>query len=236
MLPLAFEMPEYTANVGALGTLRILEGVKKNDMADLLKFIKHQPVMLYGLLQETPQSESTPFHPRSLYGVAKLHGFLITKNYREAYDMFGCNGIQFYHENPRCGENFVTRKITIGMSKVKLGLARKLALGNLNVRRDWGHAKDFVEAQWSLLQSDKPSDLVIATGQQFSIQDFINKVANCLDMQLECESVGITECAYWMNSSHKNDEPIIVEYKKYFPPTEVETSLGNPSCAEKILN
>lgn len=231
----SFEMPEYTANVDALGTLRILEAVKQNLLTNHTRIYQASTSELYGLVQEIPQKETTPFYPRSPYGVAKLYSYWITRNYREAYNIFACNGILFNHESPRRGENFVTRKITMGMSKIKRGLAKNLKLGNLNAKRDWGHAKDFVRAQWLLLQLTEPTDLVIATGYQYSIREFLNKVADCLGMELDWEGEGLNERAYWSNSPFVNSDPIVLVDKKYFRATEVETLLGDASLAKKLL-
>lgn len=233
---ISFEMPEYTANVDALGTLRILEGVRNASLKEHTKIYQASTSELYGLVQETPQKEETPFYPRSPYGVAKLYGYWITKNYREAYNMFACNGILFNHESPRRGENFVTRKITIGMAKIKKGLKTELLLGNLHSKRDWGHAKDYVRAQWLMLQLKEPTDLVIATGQQHSIKDFVNQVSMSLDMRIEWEGKGLSERAYWVNSPDNRQDPIIRVDKRYFRPAEVETLLGDASKAGHLLD
>ena len=185
---------------------------------------------MFGKVMEIPQKESTPFYPRSSYGVAKVFAYWITKNYREAYGMFATNGILFNHESPRRGETFVTRKITIGLSKIKLGLQKKLVLGNIHAKRDWGHAKDYVEAQWLMLQQKKPDDFVIATGKQYTVKHFINLVARELDLKIVWKGKGLNEKAYDTNNN------VIIECsKKYFRPTEVETLLGNPAKAKKIL-
>ncbi|MDA7455166.1 GDP-mannose 4,6-dehydratase [Planktomarina temperata] len=232
---ISFELPEYTANVDALGTLRILEAVRQNGLVEQTKVYQASTSELFGYVHEVPQRETTPFHPRSPYAVAKLYAYWITRNYREAYNMFASNGILFNHESERRGENFVTRKITMGLSRIKLGLSKSLTLGNLNSKRDWGHAKDFVEAQWLLLQHSEPCDLVIATGKQFSIREFANKVAHHLDMALEWDGEGIHERAYWKNSKFHNSEPIIVVDEKYFRATEVDTLLGDSSKAKELL-
>ena len=233
---ISFEMPEYTANVDALGTLRILEGVRQASLTEHTKIYQASTSELYGLVQETPQKETTPFYPRSPYGVAKLYAYWITKNYRESYNMFACNGILFNHESPRRGENFVTRKISIGMAKIKKGLKTELVLGNLKSKRDWGHAKDYVRAQWLMLQLDTPTDLVISTGEQHSIKDFVNQVANALEMKIAWEGVGLSEQAFWINSPYKKKHQIIRVDKKYFRPSEVETLLGDASKAKRLLD
>src|SRR6202521_3698631 len=180
----SFEQPEYTANADALGTLRLLDAIRVLGMERSVRFYQASSSELYGLVAETPQTERTPFHPRSPYGVAKLYAYWITVNYREAYGMYACNGILFNHESPVRGETFVTRKITRALARIKLGLQDCLYLGNLDARRDWGHARDFVEAQWLMLQQPKPEDFVIATGKQFSVRDFVNAVAEELQMKI----------------------------------------------------
>ena len=226
----SFMIPSYTANVDALGCLNILEAIKTSNLTKKIKFYQAGTSEMFGKVLEIPQTEKTPFYPRSPYGVAKVFSHWITINYRESYKMFACNGILFNHESPRRGETFVTRKITIGLAKIKLGLQKKLFLGNLDAKRDWGHAKDYVEAQWLMLQQKKPDDFVIATGKQYSVKHFINIVAKELDMKITWRGKGINEKAY----DQKNN--IIIECnKRYFRPNEVDTLLGNPSKAKKIL-
>ena len=226
----SFEEPEYTANSDALGALRVLEAIRILGMEKTCKFYQASTSELYGLVQEVPQSEKTPFYPRSPYAVAKLYAYWITINYREAYNLFACNGILFNHESPIRGETFVTRKITRGLSRIKLGLQEKLFLGNLDAKRDWGHAKDYVEAQWLMLQQEKPEDFVIATGIQYSVRDFINSSCKELDLKIDWEGEGINEKGYL-------DGKCIVEVDPgYFRPTEVESLLGDPSKAHKKLN
>jgi len=227
----SFEQPEYTANVDGLGALRFLEAIRILGLNKKVKYYQASSSELYGLVQETPQNEKTPFYPRSPYAIAKLYAYWTTINYREAYNIFACNGILFNHESYRRGENFVTRKITIGLSKIKLKKQATLFLGNLNAKRDWGHAKDYVEAQWLMLQHNQPEDFVIATGHQYSVKDFVNAVANELEMKLYWEGEGVDEKAY-----DEDKNLIIAVNSKYFRPTEVETLLGDSSKAKKILN
>lgn len=226
----SFEEPEYTANSDAIGTLRFLESIRNLDMTDKVKFYQASTSELYGLVQEIPQKETTPFYPRSPYAVAKLYAYWITVNYREAYNMYACNGILFNHESPVRGETFVTRKITIGLSKIKLGLQDTLYLGNLDALRDWGHAKDYVEMQWLMLQQDQPDDFVIATGKQYSVRDFINLAAKYLDMELRWEGAAENEKAFWDNKL------VVAVDSRYYRPTEVETLLGDPTKAKDKLN
>ena len=226
----SFESPEYAANSTALGALRILESVRILGLKDKTRIYQASTSELYGLVQEVPQKETTPFYPRSPYAVAKLYAYWIVKNYREAYGIFACNGILFNHESPRRGETFVTRKITIGLTKIKLGLQKKLVLGNIYSKRDWGHAKDYVEAQWLILQNKYPDDFVIATGKQYSVKYFINLVAKELKLKIFWKGKGISEKAY-----DKNNNIIIECSKKYFRPSEVDTLLGNSTKAKKIL-
>ena len=225
----SFDMPEYAANVDALGTLRILEAVRLLKMENKVRIYQASTSELYGKVQEIPQNEKTPFYPRSPYGVAKLYGFWITKNYREAYNIFASNGILFNHESPIRGETFVTRKITRALSRIKLGLQKTLFLGNLDAKRDWGHAKDFVEMQWLMLQQDKPEDFVIATGKQYSVRDFINVAIKKLDLSIEWVGSGIDEIGLIDGKKSIFVDP------RYFRPTEVETLLGDASKARKIL-
>ncbi len=226
----SFEEPEYTANSDALGVLRILEAVRSLGLANRTRFYQASTSELYGLVQETPQRETTPFYPRSPYGVAKLYGYWITVNYREAYGMYACNGILFNHESPMRGETFVTRKITRGLARIKVGLQQQLFLGNLNARRDWGHARDYVEMQWLMLQQDKPQDFVIATGQQYSVRDFVQRCAERLELDLTWSGEDVDEKAV-----NRKGEVVVAVDPRYFRPTEVETLLGDASKAEREL-
>ncbi len=226
----SFEEPEYTANSDALGSLRILEAIRILGMEKKTRFYQASTSELYGQVQETPQTETTPFYPRSPYAVAKLYAYWITVNYREAYGIYACNGILFNHESPVRGENFVTRKITRALARIKLGLQEKLYLGNLDAKRDWGHAIDYVEMQWLMLQQDQPEDFVIATGVQYSVRDFVNAAANELGMSIKWEGKGIDEKGY-----DANGNCIIHVDPRYFRPTEVETLLGDPSKAKEKL-
>tara|TARA_B100000945_G_scaffold270024_1_gene231189 strand:- start:145 stop:1224 length:1080 start_codon:yes stop_codon:yes gene_type:complete len=225
----SFEEPEYTANSDGLGALRILEAIRILGLEKRTKFYQASTSELYGLVQEVPQKETTPFYPRSPYAVAKLYAYWITINYREAYGIFACNGILFNHESPVRGETFVTRKITRALAKIKLGLQNCLYLGNLNAKRDWGHAKDYVEMQWLMLQQEIPEDFVIASGIQYSVRDFINQTAKVLNMNIKWEGTGINEIGYWEN------QEIIKVDPRYFRATEVETLLGDASKAKKSL-
>ena len=226
----SFEEPEYTANSDALGPLRILEAIRILGLEEKTRFYQASTSELYGLVQETPQKESTPFYPRSPYGVAKLYAYWITVNYREAYGMYACNGILFNHESPIRGETFVTRKITTGLARIKLGLQDCLYVGNLEARRDWGHAKDYVEAQWLMLQQDKPEDFVIATGKQKSVRDFINLAGKFLDLQINWQGEGVNEVG--LDAAGRK---IIAIDPAYFRPTEVDTLLGDATKAcEKL--
>lgn len=227
----SFEMPEYTADVDGMGTLRILEAVRLLGMEDCVRIYQASTSELYGLVQETPQSETTPFYPRSPYGVAKIYGYWITKNYREAYGMYACTGILFNHESPRRGETFVTRKITRALSKISVGLQDVLELGNLNAKRDWGHAKDFVEAMWLMLQQDEPEDYVIATGKQYSVREFVEEAAPYFGMQITWRGEGLDEIGYDIFSGKE----IIRVNPKYFRPAEVETLLGDATKAKEKL-
>ena len=226
----SFDIPEYTANVDALGTLRILEAVHLLGLKDT-KIYQASTSELYGLVQEVPQSETTPFYPRSPYGVAKLYGFWITKNYREAYDIFACNGILFNHESPRRGETFVTRKITLAVARIKLGKQKKLYLGNLNAKRDWGHAKDYVECMWLILQNDVPDDFVIATGEMHTVREFCELAFKEVGINLCWEGEGIDE----KGIDSKTGNVLIEVDPQYFRPTEVDQLLGNPSKAMEKL-
>ena len=227
----SFEMPEYTADVDAMGTLRILEAVRLLGMEDRVKIYQASTSELYGLVQETPQRETTPFYPRSPYGVAKLYGYWITKNYREAYGMYACTGILFNHESPRRGETFVTRKITRGLSKIHSGEQEILELGNLNAKRDWGHARDFVEAMWLMLQQDQPEDYVIATGVQYSVREFVEKAGPYFGMNIVWEGEELDEVGIDTNTG----KTIIRVNPKYFRPAEVETLLGDATKAKEKL-
>ena len=228
----SFEVPEYTANADALGALRILEAIKFHKLEKKTKFYQAGTSEMYGKVQESPQSEKTNFYPLSPYGVAKLYAHWITKNYREAYNIFGSNGILFNHESPRRGETFVTKKIVSALVKIKMGKQKKLFLGNLDSRRDWGHAKDYVEAMWKILQQKKPDDFVIATGKQFSIRQFVNLVSKKLNMNIYWKGKGIKEVGY-DKISKKN---IIFVDKNYIRPLDVNTLLGNAKKARKILS
>jgi len=227
----SFEVPEYTADSDALGTLRILEAIRISGLHKKTRFYQASTSELYGLVQETPQRETTPFYPRSPYAVAKLYAYWITVNYREAYGMFACNGILFNHESPIRGENFVTRKITRALARIKLGLQKRLYLGNLNAKRDWGHAKDFVEAQWLMLQQGQAEDYVISTGVQYSVRDFVNVAAKELGLNIRWEGEGIDEKGY-----AESGDCIVSVDPRYFRPAEVETLLGDSSKARKNLN
>ena len=225
----SFEEPEYTANSDALGALRILEAIRILRLEKKTKFYQASTSELYGLVKEAPQSENTPFYPRSPYAAAKLYAHWITINYREAYDIFACCGILFNHESPVRGETFVTRKITRALVKIKLGLQETLYIGNLNALRDWGHAKDYVRAMWLMLQQNQPEDFVIATGKQHSVKEFINLAANFLNIEIIWKGKGENEIGIF------NNKEIIKIDKKYFRPTEVETLLGDASKAKKKL-
>ena len=226
----SFEEPEYTANSDALGTLRLLEAIRILGLGDKTRFFQASTSELYGLVQQTPQSETTPFYPRSPYGVAKLYAYWITVNYREAYGLFTCNGIMFNHESPLRGETFVTRKITRALARIKLGVQDMLLLGNLDARRDWGHARDYVEMQWMMLQRPEPEDFVIATGRQHSVRDFVDAVAKVLDLELLWEGAGLGERAV-----ASDGRTIVAVDPRYFRPTEVETLLGDASKAHARL-
>ena len=225
----SFEMPEYTGEVDALGTLRILEAVRLLDLP--CRIYQASTSELYGLVQEVPQRETTPFYPRSPYGVAKLYGYWIVKNYREAYGLHASSGILFNHESPRRGETFVTRKITRGLSRISVGEQDVLSLGNLDARRDWGHAKDFAEAMWLMLQQDEPDDYVIATGVQYSVREFVERAAPYFGFKIEWMGEGLNEVGYDWNTKR----PIIKVDSKYFRPAEVETLLGDATKAKEKL-
>ncbi len=238
----SFEEPEYTANSDAFGVLRILEAIRILGLENHSKFYQSSTSELFGLVKESPQTEETPFHPRSPYGVAKMYGHWITKNYREAYNIFASNGILFNHESPRRGETFVTRKITRSFASILAGSKLPLYLGNLSAKRDWGHARDYVEAQWLILQHSKPDDFVIATGVQYSVRDFVNSVAKHIGMLIKWTGEGVDEVGLVENVTGKSDnlidwvgKPIVKVDKRYFRPAEVETLLGDASKAKKIL-
>jgi len=226
----SFEEPEYTANSDALGVLRLLEAIRILGLAKKTRFYQASTSELYGLVQETPQKETTPFYPRSPYAVAKLYGYWIVVNYREAYGFYACNGILFNHESPIRGETFVTRKITRALARIKLGLQDCLYLGNLDAKRDWGHARDYVEAQWLMLQQDAPEDLVIASGVQYSVRDFVAAAAAEIGISVRWQGQGIEEKG--LDASGK---AIVQVDPRYFRPTEVETLLGDPSKAKAKL-
>ncbi len=227
----SFEIPEYTANSDAIGVLRLLEAVRSANLIKKTKIYQASTSELYGKVQESPQNEKTPFYPRSPYAVAKQYAYWIIINYREAYNFYACNGILFNHESPLRGETFVTRKITIALSRIKLGIQNELVLGNLNAKRDWGHAKDYVDAMWRMLQLRKPDDFVIATGKQYTVRHFINISAKYLGIKIKWIGKGINE-----KGIDKDTGKVIVRVgKKYFRPTEVETLLGDARKAKKIL-
>ena len=226
----SFEQPEYTANFDAIGALRILEAIRYLGMGDRTRFYQASTSELNGLVQETPQRETTPFYPRSPYAVAKLNAYWITVNYREAYNIYGCNGILFNHESPLRGETFVTRKITRALARIKLGQQKDLALGNLDALRDWGHARDYAEAMWLMLQQDSPEDFVIATGQQQSVRDFVQAAGVALGMDLTFEGAGLEEVA-----RNKDGDVVVRVDPRYFRPTEVETLLGDATKVKEKL-
>jgi GDPmannose 4,6-dehydratase len=246
----SFESPEYTADVDGIGTLRILEAIRILGLEKKTRFYQASTSELYGLVQETPQKETTPFYPRSPYAVAKLYAYWITVNYREAYGMYACNGILFNHESPRRGETFVTRKITRGLANISQGLEECLYMGNIDALRDWGHAKDYVRMQWMMLQQDQPEDFVIATGVQYSVRQFIEWTAAELGMQITWKGEGVDEVGYAVipskdvipsnnvipgSTRDPSPQPIIRIDPRYFRPTEVETLLGDPSKAKQKL-
>jgi GDPmannose 4,6-dehydratase len=227
----SFETPEYTANADALGALRLLEAIRILGLEKRTRFYQASTSELYGLVSETPQTEKTPFYPRSPYGVAKLYAFWITVNYREAYGIFGCNGILFNHESPLRGETFVTRKITRALARIKLGFQKCLYLGNLDAKRDWGHARDYVELMWLMLQQEAPKDYVIATGIQRSVRDFVNVAGKELGFDIRWEGEGVEEKGY----DAKNGQCLVAVDPRYFRPTEVDALLGDASLARKEL-
>ncbi len=226
----SFEQPEYTANSDGMGVLRILEAIRMLGLKDTTRFYQASTSELYGKVQEIPQKETTPFYPRSPYAAAKLYGYWITINYREAYGLYACNGILFNHESPLRGETFVSRKITRALTRIKLGLEKSLYLGNLDARRDWGHARDYVEAMWLMLQQDKADDYVIATGTQYSVRDFVNLVCKELDMKISWNGKGVDE-----KGCDASGKPFVEVSQRYFRPTEVETLLGDATKAKTNL-
>jgi len=226
----SFEVPEYTANADALGALRILEAIKFHKLENKTKFYQAGTSEMFGKVQTIPQNEKTPFYPLSPYGVAKVYAHWITKNYREAYKIFAANGILFNHESPRRGETFVTKKIVVALCKIKLGMQKKLYLGNLYAKRDWGHARDYCYAMWKILQQKEPDDFIIATGKQYSIKEFITLTAKELDIKIKWKGKGLKEKAY-----DENNKPIIECDKAYLRPLDVNTLLGDPSKARKKL-
>lgn len=227
----SFEEPEYTANSDALGTLRLLEAIRIAGLEKKTRFYQASTSELYGLVQEIPQKETTPFWPRSPYAVAKMYAYWITVNYREAYGMYACNGILFNHESPVRGETFVTRKITRALARIKLGLQECLYLGNMNALRDWGHARDYVQMQWMMLQQETPEDFVIATGEQHSVREFVELAAREIDIQVRWEGQGENEKGY----DTRTGKCIVAVDPKYYRPAEVETLLGDPSKAKQKL-
>jgi len=237
----SFASPEYTADIDGIGTLRILEAIRILGLEKKTRFYQASTSELFGLVQETPQKETTPFYPRSPYAVAKLYAYWICVNYREAYGMYACNGILFNHESPRRGETFVTRKITRGLANISQGLQECLYMGNIDALRDWGHAHDYVRMQWMMLQQDRPEDFVIATGVQYSVRQFINWSAEYLGMQLSWKGEGVKEVGYWLNphsviaSAARQPIPVVRIDPRYFRPAEVETLLGDPTKAKQKL-
>ena len=227
----SFEQPEYTAQTDALGTLRVLEAVRLLGMEKEVRIYQASTSELYGLVQETPQTETTPMYPRSPYGVAKLYGYWIVKNYRESYDLHASSGILFNHESSRRGETFVTRKIVRALSRISTGLQKDLQLGNLNARRDWGHAQDYVEAMWLMMQQEKPDDYVIATGKQYSVKDFVDAAAPYFGFRIEWRGEGLDEFGFDLNTGRT----VVKVNPKYFRPAEVETLLGDATKAREVL-
>ena len=228
----SFEMPEYTVEADGVGVLKILEAIRTSGMQDKIRFYQASTSELFGLVQEVPQKETTPFYPRSPYGVAKLYGYWITKNYRESYNIFACNGILFNHESPRRGPTFVTRKITRGLNMILKGEQDKLVMGNINAKRDWGHAKDYVEGMWLMLQSDKPDDYVLSTNEFHSVREFIEKAFSLKGFNIAWKGEGISEIGYDVNTGR---ELIFID-EKYFRPSEVEELLGDSTKARNKLN
>lgn len=228
----SFEIPIVTAEIDALGTLKILESIKSLGLSESLKFYQASTSELYGRVQEIPQNENTPFYPRSPYGVAKLYSYWIMKNFREAYDLYACNGILFNHESERRGITFVTRKITLGLAKIKLGKAKQLVLGNLDAKRDWGYAPEYVDGMWRMLQQEKPDDYVLATGETHTVREFVEKSANILELEIEWKGKGSKEVGLYK----KTGKQIISIAPRYYRPTEVDVLIGDPEKAEKELN
>lgn len=226
----SFDIPDYTADVTGLGTIRLLDAIKESGIKT--KFYQASSSELYGKVQETPQRETTPFYPRSPYACAKIYSYWITVNYRESYGLFACNGILFNHESPRRGETFVTRKITRGLARIKLGLEEKLYLGNINAKRDWGYAKDYVEGMWRMLQQEKPDDFVLATGETHTVREFIEEVCKLLDFDLAWEYEGVNE----KGIDQKSGKTIIEIDPKYFRPAEVDLLIGDPTKAKEKLD
>ncbi len=236
----SFEEPEYTSESDAVGTLRILEAIRNLGIEKQCRFYQASTSELFGKVAETPQTETTPFYPRSPYGVAKLYAYWITVNYRESYGMFACNGILFNHESPKRGETFVTRKITRGLARIGWGLDECVYLGNLDARRDWGHARDYVEAQWLMLQQDEPRDFVIASGKQYSVRDFVNTAAEAMGLQLEWTGTGPEECGVvtWSENDElgfRSGDVVVQVDPRYYRPAEVETLLGDARRAREEL-
>ncbi len=227
----SFEMPEYTADTDGFGTLKLLEAILNNDLKDITRFYQASTSELYGKVQEVPQKETTPFYPRSPYGVAKLYAFWIVKNYRESYGIYACNGILFNHEGTRRGHNFVTRKITIGLGKILRGETDRLVMGNIDSLRDWGYAKDYVEGMWRMLQIDEPDDFVLATGQMHTVKEFIEKAFGLKGFNIKWKGEGVNEIGYDENTGN---ELIFID-PKYFRPAEVEQLLGDPTKAKNLL-
>jgi GDPmannose 4,6-dehydratase len=228
---ISFEMPEYTADTDAFGTLKLLEAIINNNLKDITRFYQASTSELYGLVQEVPQKETTPFYPRSPYGVAKLYAYWIVKNYRESYGIFACNGILFNHEGQRRGHNFVTRKITLGLNKILKGENNKLVMGNLDSLRDWGNAKDYVEGMWRILQHDTPEDFVLATGEMHSIKEFIEEAFRLKGFDIKWRGDGVDEIGY----DEKTGKNLIFVDPKYFRPAEVSQLLGDPTKAKTLL-
>ena len=227
----SFKIPEYTGQVDAMGTLRVLEAVRMLGMEKDVRIYQASTSELYGGISDAPLTETTPFHPRSPYGVAKLYGYWIIKNYREAYGMHCSSGILFNHESERRGETFVTRKITRGLSRISVGMEKLLRLGNIHAKRDWGHARDYVEAMWLMLQQDKPDDYVIATGEQYSVKDFVDEAAPYFGFKLEWMGEGLDETAFDWNTKR----PVVIIDPEYFRPAEVESLLGDATKAKEVL-
>ncbi len=225
----SFDTAEYTANSDALGVLRILEAIRLLEKVDKIRLYQASTSELYGKVQEVPQTEMTPFYPRSPYGVAKLYAYWIIRNYREAYKMYACNGILFNHESPRRGQTFVTRKITMGLAKIKCGYSKRLYLGNLDAKRDWGYAPEYAEAMWLMLQQQSADDFVIATGEAHTVREFVEEAARCMNMRIAWKGTGKEEKGYW------DGKPVIEIDSRYYRPTEVDFLLGDPSKARKEL-